>query len=92
VVVDVGLAEVLLLLVLVGLVVVRYAGMVVLVAVGRDQVGDVLAMTAVMRHVPVLVIVNCGIVGMHVHSSAPLPLRSALTEACLFESTPEWAG
>jgi hypothetical protein len=89
VIVDVGLAEVLLLLVLVGLVVVRYAGMVVRMAVGRNHVGDVLAVTAVMRHVPVLVVVNRGIVGMHVHSSAPLPLRCALTEVRLLESTPE---
>jgi hypothetical protein len=92
VVVDVGLAEVLFLLVLVGLVVVRDAGMVVLMAVGRDQVGDVLAVTAVVCDVPVLVVVNRGIVGMRVHNSAPLPLRSALTEACLLESTPGWAG
>lgn len=91
-VVDVGLAEVLLFLVLVGLVVVRHAGMVVLMAVGRDKVGDVLAVTAVMRDVPVLVVVNRGIVGMHVHNSAPLPLGPARTEACLLESTPEWAG
>lgn len=91
-VVDVGLAEVFFLLVLVGLVVVRDAGMVVLMAVGRDQVGDVLAVTAVMRDVPVLVVVNRGIVGMHVHNCPPFPLRSALTEACLLESTPEWAG
>lgn len=90
-VVDVGLAEMLLLLVLVGLMLVRDARMVVLMAVGRDQVGDVLAVTAVMRHVPVLVVVNRGIVGMHIHNSAPLRLRPDVTEARLPESTPEWA-
>ena len=61
-VVDVGLAEVLLLLVLVGFVVVGYMGMVVLVTVGRQQVRDVFPVTGVMGHVSVLVVVDRSLV------------------------------
>lgn len=61
-VVDVGLAEVLLLLVLVRFVVVGHRRMVVLVGVGRQQVSDVLSVTGVMGHVPVIVVVDRSLV------------------------------
>jgi hypothetical protein len=62
VIVDVRLAEVLLLLVLVTFVVVRHRRMVVLVSVGRHQVRDVFPVTEVVGHVAVLVVVDRRIV------------------------------
>ncbi|HEV2905853.1 MAG TPA: hypothetical protein VGZ50_00835 [Actinomycetota bacterium] len=61
-VVDVRLAEVLLLLVLVTFVVVGHRRMVVLVSVGGHQVRDVFPVTEVVSHVAVLVVVDRSIV------------------------------
>jgi hypothetical protein len=72
VIVDVRLAEVFLLLVFVRLVIVGDLGMVVLVTVGRDQVRDVLPVTAVVGHMAMIVVVNRGLVGMHVRHRAAL--------------------
>jgi hypothetical protein len=58
VVVDVGLAEMLPLLVFVGFVVVRDRRVVVFMAVVGQEVGDVLPVTAVMGHVAVLMLMN----------------------------------
>lgn len=77
-IVYVRLAEVLLLLVFVGLVIVGNLRMVVLMTMGGHQVRDVLPVTAVMGHVAVIVVMNCGIVGMHVRHGVHLLLRCAL--------------
>lgn len=61
-VVDVGLAQVLLLLVLVRFVLMGHGRMIVLVGMGRQQVGDVFSVTGVVGHVPMLVVVNRSIV------------------------------
>ena len=61
-IVDVGLAEVLLLLVLVWFVVVGHRRVVVLVSLGRQQVGDVFPVTGVMGDVSVLVVVDRSLV------------------------------
>lgn len=57
-VVDVGLAEMLLLLVFVGFVVVRDRRVVVFMAVVGQEMGDVLPVTAVVGHVAMLMVVN----------------------------------
>jgi hypothetical protein len=58
VVVDMGLPEMLPLLVFVGFVVVRDRRVVMFMAVVGQEVGDVLPVTAVMGHVAVLMLVN----------------------------------
>ncbi len=88
-VVDVCLPEVLLLFILVGIVVVRHRGMVVLVAMRGHQVSDFFPVTVVVGHVAMVVVVNRSFVRVHVRHCPPFICRDAPSGRAWIESTPE---